>query len=99
MKDECCKIPNAHSISKVLKQIFKKEFQIFLFSGDLLGAFLFLEMIKVSLIFQIKLGLRKEPLIVLDAWRSGTEAPGAQCVTTPGTLTMPRWCVASWDVA
>ena len=35
----------------------------------------------------------------LAAWSSGTLAPGAPCLTTPGTWQTPRLCAASWAVA
>ena len=36
---------------------------------------------------------------VRAGWRSSTEAPGAPCVTTAGTPTMPTWSAGSWAVA
>lgn len=36
---------------------------------------------------------------VKAAWRSCTEAPGAPCAMTAGTLTTPTWSAGSWAVA
>ena len=36
---------------------------------------------------------------VRAGWRSSTEAPGALCVMTAGTPTMPTWSAGSWNVA
>ena len=44
-------------------------------------------------------GLEEERASAQGGWRSGTAAPGALCVMTPGAWQRPRWCVSSWAVA
>ena len=44
-------------------------------------------------------GSGEETASAQGGWRSGTAAPGAPCVMTPGAWQRPRWCVSSWAVA